>query len=1218
MKKIKNILVAGMLVLAYGTTKAQSGLEGVIVEKYYVSNAADAAGSIGTLPVGSITYRVYADLLPGYKFQAMYGVSSHSLTLNTTTSFFNNEDRGNTTPNGINTTYYKNNSVAIDSWFSVGAAANGQLGILKSEDNGVTDYINPNTMLQNVDPTAGIALNLQDGMVAGTPVAVTFVGLTTELDVFNATSQAGNSFSTINGSIAALGGSQGPVAATNKVLIGQFTTDGVFTFSLNIQVGTPTGGVQNFVASSPAGTEISIPSLIFVSHPNAPAVGSSVTYCQGATATALTATASSGCTLKWYTVATGGTGSTTAPTPSTATAGTTTYYVSQINGIGNESLTRSSINVVVNATPTVVAPAISICSGNSGTLTATGAASYTWTPATGLSATTGASVTANPTATTTYTVTGTAVGGCTGSTTVVVTVNPAPIVTVNSPSVACGGTGTLTAAGATSYTWSTGATSTGVNTATVHPTGTTTYTVTGTTGSCSSTAVSTVTVTGGTIAAPTTLTGIATGLCPSGVASTSYTCSTVTGAASYTWTVPTGATITAGTGTTSVTVSFGATFTSGNISVQAVSACGAMSTAKILALKSTILAPTTLTGITTGLCPSGVASTTYVCGTSVGATTYTWTAPAGATVTAGQGTTTATIDFGGSFTTGNVSVTAGNACGTTTAKILAVRSTVLAPTTLTGPTTGLCPSGVASAVYTCGTAVGATSYNWTVPAGCTVTAGQGTTSATISFGATFTSGNISVYSVNACGSSTAKTLAVLSTLLAPATLTGIVNGLCPSGVASTVYTCGTVVGATSYTWTAPAGGTITAGQGTTACTISFDGTFTTGNISVVAVNACGNSPAKTLAVRSTILAPTTLTGTTTGLCPSGVASAVYTCGTSVGATSYTWTAPTGASVTGGQGTTSATISFSGTFTTGNISVVATNACGNSTAKTLAVRNTLLAPATLTGTASSGLCVAGVTSATYTCGAVVGATSYNWTAPANTTITAGQGTTSITLGINAGFTTGTLSVVAANACGNGAAKTLALSYVLATPGVVTGTAGVCANSTGNVYSIVAVAGATSYLWTVPTGATITAGQGTTSITVTFGATAGSITVKSVNACGNSALARTFATTITCIETAGGNSNHSPVLGKNSSLTDLNVYPNPANEYFNIDFTSDIQKDVMVIVYDVLGNKVIEQKYPVLSGTNTIRTDFENYKSGIYMVRLVDLNTNGVQTKTFVKQ
>ncbi|MEO0037240.1 MAG: hypothetical protein RIQ59_451, partial [Bacteroidota bacterium] len=57
-----------------------------------------------------------------------------------------------------------------------------------------------------------------------------------------------------------------------------------------------------------------------------PIVTTPVTYCQGATATALSST---GTGLLWYTAATGGTGSSTAIVPSTATGGTTLYYVSQ-------------------------------------------------------------------------------------------------------------------------------------------------------------------------------------------------------------------------------------------------------------------------------------------------------------------------------------------------------------------------------------------------------------------------------------------------------------------------------------------------------------------------------------------------------------------------------------------------------------------------------------------------------------------------------------------------------------------------------------------------------------------------------------------------------------------------------------------------------------------------------------------------------------------------
>jgi gliding motility-associated-like protein len=72
--------------------------------------------------------------------------------------------------------------------------------------------------------------------------------------------------------------------------------------------------------------------------PAAPTTTTTINYCKGATPSALTATATSGLNLQWYTTATGGTASTTAPTPSTSTVGTTTYYVSQKANAGSYSL----------------------------------------------------------------------------------------------------------------------------------------------------------------------------------------------------------------------------------------------------------------------------------------------------------------------------------------------------------------------------------------------------------------------------------------------------------------------------------------------------------------------------------------------------------------------------------------------------------------------------------------------------------------------------------------------------------------------------------------------------------------------------------------------------------------------------------------------------------------------------------------------------------------
>ena len=80
--------------------------------------------------------------------------------------------------------------------------------------------------------------------------------------------------------------------------------------------------------------------------PAAPTVTSALSYCQASTASVLSATGSS---LKWYNAATGGIGSTSAPTPSTTATGTSTYFVTQTTDACESS--RSEISVLVNAKP---------------------------------------------------------------------------------------------------------------------------------------------------------------------------------------------------------------------------------------------------------------------------------------------------------------------------------------------------------------------------------------------------------------------------------------------------------------------------------------------------------------------------------------------------------------------------------------------------------------------------------------------------------------------------------------------------------------------------------------------------------------------------------------------------------------------------------------------------------------------------------------------------
>ncbi|MFA6152037.1 MAG: PKD domain-containing protein [Chitinophagaceae bacterium] len=88
-----------------------------------------------------------------------------------------------------------------------------------------------------------------------------------------------------------------------------------------------------------------------------PSVATPIRYCEGATPAALTAGTAAGAVLKWYTTASGGTSSPTAPTPSTTfPAGaptdfdTTSYWVSQENLAGCET-PRARIQVIVTKKP---------------------------------------------------------------------------------------------------------------------------------------------------------------------------------------------------------------------------------------------------------------------------------------------------------------------------------------------------------------------------------------------------------------------------------------------------------------------------------------------------------------------------------------------------------------------------------------------------------------------------------------------------------------------------------------------------------------------------------------------------------------------------------------------------------------------------------------------------------------------------------------------------
>ena len=164
-----------------------------------------------------------------------------------------------------------------------------------------------------------------------------------------------------------------------------------------------------------------------------------------------------------------------------------TYTVTGTNASGCSNTQTVSVNV--NALPVVtINGSNAVCNGSAATLTANGAATYSWN-----TGSTNNPLIVTPASTTTYTVTGTDANNCSNTQSINVTVNPLPTISVSGQTTIClGSNTTLTASGATGYSWNTGFPSAAL---TVSPSAGTTYTVTGTdVNNCSNTATVSVSV----------------------------------------------------------------------------------------------------------------------------------------------------------------------------------------------------------------------------------------------------------------------------------------------------------------------------------------------------------------------------------------------------------------------------------------------------------------------------------------------------------------------------------------------------------------------------------------------------------------------------------------------------------------------------------------------------------------------------------------------------
>ena len=334
--------------------------------------------------------------------------------------------------------------------------------------------------------------------------------------------------------------------------------------------------------------------------------------------------------------------------------------------------------------------------------------------------------------------------------------------------------------------------------------------------------------------------------------------------------------------------------------------------------------------------PVATGSATFSIAPVADASTYTWSVPAGMVIVTGQGTTSIFVSWSPASISagviGNLSVVPSNACGSGVASSVAVDinyTKPVMPNSISGPVK-VCPGDVVT--YSTSLVARATSFVWTLPAGMSIVGGAGTNVISVSVSGAYTGGVISVSAANSCGVGAARNRALsLNVPPASASISGQASGVC--GATGVVYSCASVVGATTYNWTVPAGASIVSGNGTNTITVDFTGSYGGGNISVQSANGCGNGGTRNLSVTGAPGLPGVISGDQT-ICP-GQANVPYSVATVAGASTYNWTVPGIASIASGQGTKDIFVNWGTNPTVGqSVTVSATNGCGTGAIRSL--------------------------------------------------------------------------------------------------------------------------------------------------------------------------------------------------------------------------------------------------------------------------------------------
>lgn len=232
-------------------------IDSLIVERYYVAGGKDTLNFDLAEPLqnGSVTYRIFVDLAEGSQLLEIFGNEDHPFIISSTEAFFNNTFRNQSFGYRNNERSFAYNTVALDTWITLGLGTRNHIGVLKTDDSdGSLPEIseNENGVLKNEDPDAGIPVSISDGYIpADTLPAFSHTGIFDILTGQDSTIFGINygktffyseEFSLRENSQTGIMGPE----PYNRVLICQLTTRGELSFSMNLRIRDASGDIYNY------------------------------------------------------------------------------------------------------------------------------------------------------------------------------------------------------------------------------------------------------------------------------------------------------------------------------------------------------------------------------------------------------------------------------------------------------------------------------------------------------------------------------------------------------------------------------------------------------------------------------------------------------------------------------------------------------------------------------------------------------------------------------------------------------------------------------------------------------------------------------------------------------------------------------------------------------------------------------------------------------------